>query len=285
MKTGLLLEGGAMRGLFSAGVIDVLMENGIVFDGCMGVSAGAAFGGNYKSRQPGRAIRYNTTFARDPRYCSIASLVFTGDLYGAEFCYRTLPEELDIMDLEAYKDNPMEFYVVCTDADTGEAIYPRLDTMNRDDMDYVRASASMPAVSRAVEIEGHRYLDGGIADAIPVRKFQELGYDKIVAVLTQPADYIKKPQKGMPVLSALLKEYPGAAKKLQDRHTRYNETLRYIEQCEKEGSVYVIRPSHKLNIGRTEHDPVKMREVYGLGRIRAMSQLNEMKQFLAEESD
>ena len=280
MKTGLLLEGGAMRGLFSAGVTDVLMENGIVFDGCIGVSAGAAFGGNYKSRQPGRALRYNTRFAKDPRYCSVASLIFTGDLYGAEFCYRTLPEQLDIMDLEAYRDNPMEFYVVCTDADTGEAIYPRLDTMNRDDMEYVRASASMPAVSQPVEIDGHAYLDGGIADAIPVRKFREMGFDKIVAVLTQPADYEKKPQKGFGVLKTFLKDYPAIADKLADRHIRYNETLEYIRQCEEEGSVFVIRPSHKLNIGKVEHNPQKMREVYGLGRIRAMSQLNDLKSFL-----
>ena len=123
MKTGLVLEGGAMRGLFSAGVMDVLMEHQITFDGAIGVSAGAAFGCNYKSRQPGRVIRYNTMYAKDPRYCSLRSFLRTGDLFRADFCYHELPKKLDVFDAEAFQQNPMEFYVVCTDIQTGKAVY------------------------------------------------------------------------------------------------------------------------------------------------------------------
>ena len=148
MKTGLVLEGGALRGLFSAGVIDVMMENGVKFDGLVGVSAGAAFGCNYKSRQAGRAIRYNTRFANDWRYCSWRSWLTTGDLFGGEFCYHVMPEELDIFDTAAFDSNPMEYYAVCTDVETGEPVYQKLMKCAYDTYEYIRASASMPLVSK-----------------------------------------------------------------------------------------------------------------------------------------
>lgn len=144
MKCGLVLEGGAMRGLFTAGVTDVFMENGIAFDGAVGVSAGAAFGCNYKSYQPGRAIRYNTRFCRDKRYCSIRSLITTGDMFGADFCYHEIPEKLDVFDFDTYENSAMEFYVVCTDVETGKPVYHRCDTMNSRELEWLRASASMP---------------------------------------------------------------------------------------------------------------------------------------------
>ena len=157
MKKGLILEGGGMRGLFSAGVIDVFMENGIEFDAAIGVSAGAAFGSNYKSRQPGRVIRYNKRFAKDPRFCSLRSLIKTGDLFGAEFCYHTIPDTIDIFDTDAYLENPMDFYVVVTDVETGKAVYVNSDVAGDDALEFFRASASMPIVSRPVEIRGKKY--------------------------------------------------------------------------------------------------------------------------------
>ena len=144
-KTGLVLEGGAMRGMFTCGVIDVLMENGIRFDGAAGISAGAVFGCNYKSRQIGRPVRYNKNYCKDPRYCSDRSLIKTGDLYGADFCYRELPDVLDPFDRETFKNDPMEFYIGATDVKTGKAVYHKCTDGGEDDLLWMRASASMPS--------------------------------------------------------------------------------------------------------------------------------------------
>ena len=152
MKTALIMEGGAMRGMFTCGVMDVLMENGITFDGAAGISAGACFGCNFKSGQIGRPIRYNKEYCRDPRYCSFRSLILTGDLYNADFCYRELPEVLDPFDREAFAKNPMAFYVGATDVETGECVFHRCTDGSGEDMLWFRASASMPVVSRPVRI-------------------------------------------------------------------------------------------------------------------------------------
>ncbi len=280
MKTGLILEGGAMRGLFTAGVIDVFMENGIEFDGAIGVSAGAAFGCNYKSRQIGRVIRYNKRFARDPRFCSLRSLIKTGDLFGAEFCYHTIPDELDIFDTPAYVANPMKFYVVCTDAETGEALYFCDNETGDDTLDYFRASASMPLVSTPVELNGKKLLDGGIADSVPIQYFESIGYNRNVVVLTQPLGFIKKPSSAAKIMKYALKSYPNIVKAMQNRHIEYNTTLDYIYDKEKSGEIIVIRPQAPLPIGRIEHNPDKMQVVYELGREAATKQINTIKDFL-----
>ncbi len=269
-----------MRGLFSAGVIDVMMENGIEFDGIIGTSAGAAFGCNYKSRQPGRVIRYNIRFAHEPRFCSFRSLLTTGDLYGAEFCYHTLPMELDPMDAETYKNNPVKFYVNATDADTGEAVYHEIPEVNDEGMEYMRASASMPVVSKPVEIDGKRLLDGGIADSIPVRAFEKMGYTHNVIVLTQPEGFRKTPQKALPVMKLLMKDMPKIPERLKYRYIVYNDTLDYIHELEKEGKALVIRPPAKLEIGKIEHDTVKIREIYDLGRRTGEEYLERVRAFL-----
>lgn len=283
MKKGLVLEGGAMRGLFSAGVIDVMMENGIEYDGGIGVSAGAAFGCNYKSKQIGRPFRYNTAYAKDPRYCSLRSLLFTGDLYGAKFCYETLPKKLDVMDEETYRENPMKFYIVATDVESGEAVYKELEDLSDEDLAYMRASASMPIVSRPVRIGDHEYLDGGISDSIPLKKFEEMGYEKNVVVLTRPAGYRKTPQPK--IMSTLLRKYPAVDAALQNRHIVYNETLEYIEERRKQGAAYVIAPPQALRIGRIEHNPEVMRNVYYQGRREGMKHLAALKEFLQENNE
>ena len=278
--TGLVLEGGAMRGLFTAGVLDVLMEEDVAFDGVMGVSAGAAFGCNFKSRQIGRVIRYNTRYARDWRYCSFRSLLLTGDLFGAKFCYRDLPNELDPFDNEAFNNNPMAFWVVCTDVETGKPIYRRVGRAGDECSDWIRASASMPLVSREVEMEGRKYLDGGIADSIPLRAFEERGYERNVVILTQPEGFVKEPSSGMGLMRMMLRRYPNMLETLSSRHISYNEAVAYVEQREKAGAALVIRPKVKLNIGRVEHDPEKMCAVYEMGREIGNEKLNEIKAFL-----
>ena len=280
MKTGLILEGGAMRGLFTAGIMDVFMENGIEFDAAIGVSAGAAFGCNYKSRQIGRVIRYNKQFARDPRFCSLRSLIKTGDLFGAEFCYHTIPDTIDIFDTQAYIDNPMDFYVVVTDVETGKAVYINSDEAGEDSLEYFRASASMPLVSRAVEIKGKKYLDGGIADSVPLQYFESIGFKKNVIILTQPEGFVKKPSSAVKLMKYVLKEYPMVVKAMENRHNEYNETLELIAEREKSGDVLVIRPEETLEIGRIEHNPDVMQKVYEKGRAVAEKRLEEIKNFL-----
>ena len=274
------MEGGAMRGLFTAGVIDVFMEQGIEFDGGIGVSAGAAFGSNYKSKQPGRVLRYNLKFCKDPRYGTIRSLLKSGDLFETKLCYYDLPYELDKVDSQAYDTNPMEFYVVGTDVTTGKAVYRRLDKIDDTALEWFRASASMPMVSKIVEIEGLKLLDGGIADSVPVKYFESIGYDRNVVILTQPRGYQKTENKLLPLMKLALRKYPKVLEAMKNRHVVYNETSRYIEKREKDGELLVIRPKEKLPIGRMSHDPKELQQVYDLGREMGLAYADKVKRFV-----
>ena len=245
MKRGLVLEGGAMRGLFTAGITDVMMEAGIEPDGVIGVSAGAAFGCNIKSRQPGRAIRYNTRFANDPRYSGLRSLLKSGDYFNAEFGYHIVPKQYDIFDVETFEQNPMEFIVVCTDVLTGQAVYHRMDRVSFDELEWLRASASMPLASKVVEVGGRKLLDGGVADSM------RLG----------------------------LRRYPKMVEALAMRHEMYNRELEYVRQAEREGRCLVIRPEEKIPIGHISHDPEQMRRVYEIGRKMGERYIDRIKAF------
>ena len=280
MKTGLVMEGGAMRGMFTCGVQDVFMEEGITFDGAIGVSAGAAFGCNIKSHQIGRPIRYNKTYCRDKRYCSFHSLLKTGDLYGAEFCYHTLPYELDLFDMDTFEKDPMEFYVTCTDADTGKAVYHKCSDGRENDIQWMRASASMPLVSRIVELGGFRLLDGGVGDSIPVRYFQKKGFEKNVVILTQPLGYRKQKNKLLPLIRIAMRKYPNMIRAMANRHIRYNKTLDYIAEQEAAGKLLVIRPPKALEIGSTCKDVDELERVYQIGVATARENLEAVKAFL-----
>lgn len=277
MKCGLVLEGGAMRGLFSAGVIDIMMEHNLRPDGIVGVSAGAAFGCNYKSGQHGRALRYNQRFARDSRYCGIRSLIKSGDLFNAEFAYHIVPNHYDVFDSEAFELNPMEYYVVCTDVDTGEAVYHKCTHGGDLFYEWVRASASMPLVSNIVEIDGRRLLDGGMSDSIPLEFFKRCGYDANVVVLTQPEGYVKKCSRFMPMIEWGLRKHPGARDAMSRRHVMYNAQLEYVRHAESEGRCVVIRPESPLQIGHVSHSPDDMQRVYDLGRVAAQKKIQEIK--------
>ena len=280
MNYGIVLEGGAMRGLFSAGVIDVLMENEIKFNTAVGVSAGAAFGCNYKSRQIGRVIRYNTRFAKDKRYCSVGSLIKTGDIFGARFCYDTIPNELDVFDKQTYDNDPMSFFVVCTDAETGEPVYTPLPKADELCFRWIRASASMPLVSRPVSIGGRRFLDGGISDSIPIDFIKRIGCEKNVVVLTQPRDFSKEKSSTLPLMKLSLRKYPKIYEALKHRHIIYNRSRDRVFEEERFGNAFIICPEEKLPIGRIEHDPEVMKKVYEIGRKAAESSLEELKTFL-----
>lgn len=284
MKKGLVLEGGALRGLFTSGILDVFMEEGIEFDGAVGVSAGAAFGVNYKSRQPGRVIRYNRRFCKDYRYRSIRSLILTGDLFGADFCYREIPDELDLFDKKTFRENRMQFYCVATDVVTGKPVYTLLTDGGTRDMLWTRASSSMPLASRIVKIDDGKYLDGGISDSIPLKFMEEKGFDRNVVITTQPYDFVKGSYDNiMPVVKVSLLKYPEAVKAIRDRHIMYNKQTRYIKQREAEGEVYVIRPPEPLNIGSLEKDPDQMTRVYETGREEGRKHLSKIKRYLDGE--
>lgn len=281
MKKGIIMEGGAMRGMFTAGVIDVLMENNITFDGAIGVSAGAAFGSNLKSGQIGRAIRYNLKYCNDKRYCSLRSLILTGNYYGADFCYHELPDKLDVFDTEAFDNNPMEFYAVCTDVFTGKPVYKKCEKANYELYEWIRASASLPLAARIVEVGGMKLLDGGISDSVPIKFFESIGYDRNVVVLTQPKGYVKESTSLMSFMRLILRKYPNMVKALENRHNMYNETIKYICEKEEKGEVFVIRPEDFLPIKRAEHTPDKLQAVYDIGREVTLKRLDELKKFLA----
>lgn len=269
-----------MRGLFSAGILDVMMEEGIEFDGAVGVSAGAAFGVNFKSRQIGRPIRYNKRFARDWRYCSLRSWITTGDLFGADFAYHVVPNIYDPFDNEAYAANPMEFHLVCTDVMTGEAVYKQVSQGGDVCYDWVRASASMPMVSKPVHLDDKWLLDGGVADSIPLAYFERQGFERNVVILTQPEGYQKKHNRLMPLLRVSLRHYPNMVKALDRRHIMYNEQLAYVRKREQEGKALVIRPAAALKIGHVSHNPDEMQAVYEEGRKMGMERLQDIRDFL-----
>lgn len=282
MKTGLILEGGAMRGMFTAGVLDVFMENNITVDGTVGVSAGAVFGCNYKSRQIGRGLRYNKKYCTNPRYVSFRSWITTGDIYNVDFAYGKLINELDPFDRQAFHENPMEFYVVATDVNNGEAIYYKCDTGSDHDVAYIRASASMPGFSNNVKIDGHEMSDGGTADSIPLKFFERIGYDRNIVVLTRPIDYVKGENKFIPILKHKLKKTPALITALKNRHIHYNETTEYIRKKEEAGEILVIRPEADLGIAKVCRDPEELERVYMIGRQTALKQLEQIRAFLSK---
>ena len=279
MKKGLVLEGGAMRGLWTAGVTDVMMEHGIRPDGLIGVSAGAAFGCNYKSRQIGRAIRYNTRFAKDPRYSGWKSLLKSGDYFNANFGYHVVPYEYDIFDTETFDKDPLEFTVVCTDVETGEAVYHKMDHVDYDELEWLRASASMPLASKVVEVQGHKLLDGGVSDSIPLEYYEQQGYDRNVVILTQPLGYQKEHNKLMPLMRLALRKYPRFLKALDERHLMYNQELEYVAEAERQGRCLVIRPDGPIPIGHLSHDPQQMRLVYDRGRKVGERYIDKIKEY------
>lgn len=270
-----------MRGLFSCGVLDVFREEDIRFDGAAGISAGAVFGCNFKSGQIGRAVRYNKRYCRDPRYCSLWSLLKTGDLYGADFCYRELPDVLDPFDRAAFAADPMAFYVGAADVESGEIAYHRCRDGGERDMLWMRASASMPMASRVVEVDGRRLLDGGIVDPVPYRFMEREGYGRNVYVLTQPKGYRKEKAAALPLMRLVLRRTPRMAEAMAVRHEVYNRQMEEIDEKERRGEILVLRPPESLGIRRTERDPNELERVYQIGRRVAHDALPRVREYLA----
>ncbi|MBE6576823.1 MAG: methylated-DNA--[protein]-cysteine S-methyltransferase [Ruminococcaceae bacterium] len=280
-KIGLVLEGGGMRGIYTAGVLDVFMKYGLTFDGIIGVSAGVIHGCSFLSGQRGRSIRYYKKYCSDPRFMSVRSLLTTGNMVGVDFCYHELPDKLDVFDHDTFFKNieNTAFYATCTNVETGRPEYIRITDMKKQ-IDYVRASASLPFISKIVNIDGKKYLDGSCTDAIPVSAFRKMGYEKNVLILTRPADYVKK-QKSKYTAGIIYSKYPEFARALRVQHRRYNRTMGKIAELEKQGSVFVIRPSKPLEIERLESNPEVIGRVYNIGKADGEKYVKRLIKWLA----
>lgn len=281
-KLGLVLEGGGMRGVYTMGVLDYFMEHNLYTDGVIGVSAGACHACSYASKQQGRAWRINKRFLNDKRYMSMQSLIKTGDLFGADFIYNVIPNELEVFDYDTFHKSGMKLYAVCTDVESGKAVYAPCMDMKKD-IAYVRASASLPLLSKIVEVNGKKLLDGGVADSIPIQYFQNLGYEKNIIVLTQAKEYRKGKNNLMPIIKRTYRKYPEFVKAMQERHIHYNRTLDEINLMEKEGSVFVIRPSQPVEIGRLEKNMHALRALYEQGYQDAANHYEALLQFINNE--
>jgi len=280
LKVALVLEGGAMRGLYTAGVLDVFMKNNIVVDAVIGVSAGALFGMNYLSNQEGRVLRYNKRYLNDKRYMGVYSWVTTGNIMNEEFCFNELVYKLDKFEFDVFADSPIEFYATVTNVQTGEAEYIRIDDLEKDNnMEYLRASGSMPLVSKIVKIGSNEYLDGGISDSIPVREAYNMGYDKVIAVLTRPNNYRKR-KSNMFLYKLVYGRYPRLVHILEERYRIYNDTIDYINSKEKKKELLVIRPTKDLKVKRLEKKVAKIEELYKLGVLDANDSLEDLKKYL-----
>ncbi len=278
-KVALVLEGGAMRGLYTAGVLDVFMENDIKVDTIFGVSAGALFGINYKSNQIGRALRYNLKYAHDKRYMGMYSLITTGDVMNRDFCFNKLVYELDPFDIETYNNSKVEFYAVVTNVESGKAEYIEIKDGGKD-LEYLRASGSMPFVSNLVEINGNKYLDGAVSDPIPFKKALDTGYEKIIVIQTRPSDYTKT--KSWLPFGLVYKKYPEFVKTAQNAYINYNKTLDLIKKYENDGKIIVLRPSEKIKMRRVEKNLNKLQAIYNVGVKDCKEKLPKIKKYIYE---
>ncbi|HDV7283197.1 TPA: patatin family protein [Mannheimia haemolytica] len=280
MKVGLVLEGGGLRGIFTAGVLDVFLDENIHIDGAIGVSAGALFGVNLPSKQKGRALRYNKKYAKDKRYMGLHSLLTTGNIVNRDFAYYELPSRLDPFDQQAFEASGMDFWVTVTNVETGKPEYIKIDNVF-EQMEAFRATSSMPIVSKIVEIEGKKYLDGGVSDSIPVQKFIEMGYNKIIVVLTRPLEYRKKPSS-MWLFKRFYKKYPKLVQRWENRYAEYNQAVEQIIQLNEKQQIFVIRPSRTVKISRLEKDVDKIQGMYDLGVEDARNALAGLRAYLAK---
>ena len=277
------LEGGSLRGLFTAGVLDVFMDNNIEIDEIVGVSAGALFGVNYFSKQKGRVIRYTKKYSGDKRYMSLRSLILTGNYINKNFAFYRVTKELDIFDNDQFKKSNKKYYAVVTNIETGSPEYLKIESP-LDDLEILRATSAIPLVSKIIKINNKKYLDGGVSDSIPVY-YNKDKYDKHIAVLTQPFNYKKKPISKTKEILIKLKyyKYPNLIKIMLNRYKRYNKLLEEIKEMEDDGKIFVIRPNKNLNIKINESNKDKLDEIYNIGVTVAKSKIRDLKTYLGGE--
>lgn len=278
-QAGLVLEGGGMKGLYTAGVLDFFLDKGIEFSSVYGVSAGACHMCSYLSKQRGRALDISIDYLDTRRYCSVESLVTSGDLFNVDMCYHLIPDYLYPYDHEAFRQYRGKAYSVVTDIVTGEPEYFRIRDMKKD-IDKIRASASLPLVSRNVKIDGRLYLDGGISDAIPLQRSVMDGNRKNVVVMTKEEGFVRKPSSQVALIKARYVRYPKVGELMEKRHIHYNEQLAYIERQKAEGKAFVIRPGIASDVGRVEKNPEKLKALYRQGYEDTARRYEDLLRFL-----
>ncbi|QWT17434.1 patatin family protein [Collinsella sp. zg1085] len=279
-KVALVLEGGSYRGQFSAGVLDIFMEQNVYFDAAIGVSAGVLHGLSYKSRQLGRANRVNLAFCNDPRYVSARSLVTSGSLVGYDFLLNEVQDKLDPFDNEAYLANPMTLTATLTNIVFGTAEYHEI-THPVLDVDIIQATTSLPLVTQPVQIGSSVYLDGGIADSVPIEHMlEDEGYDRVVVILTQERSYIKEPYEHVGPIRKRYHAYPYLVEAIETRHLRYNEQREHVWEYESQGRALVIAPQTSVAVGHVEHDPEKLLALYIQGRQEGARMVEAVKEFI-----
>lgn len=279
----LILEGGGMRGVYTAGVLDFFLDKKIEFPVCYAVSAGACHGSSFLAKQRKRAFDVNVDYLKDRRYAGLYSLIKTGDFFGVDMVYNLIPNELNLFDYEEYEKYTGKFFVAVTNCKTGKAEYLQIKDMRKDIL-AVRASSSLPIISRIVEIDGNEYLDGGVVDSIPIKKSIEDGNIKNVVILTRDKTYRKPPSGMMKLIKAKYKKYPMLVRSIGIRHVRYNNTLALIAQEEKAGRAYVIQPEKPVGIGRLEKNKEKLTALYNQGYSDGRKHYKALIDFLKEES-
>ena len=279
---GLVLEGGGMKGVFTAGVLDFLMDKKIMFSSVYGVSAGACHMTSYISGQRGRAFDISVDYLDTRWYCSIPSLVTTGNLFNTEVAYSLIPNDLNPFDHEAYEKYEGNAYSVVTDVETGKPEYLRLKSCRGKNMDKIRASASLPLVARMVEVNGRKYLDGGLSDAIPLERSVRSGNGKNLVVLTKEVGYVRTPISGaeLAMLKVRYAAYPNIWKLMRNRDIRYNRQLQYVQDMEKEGRAFVIRPQHKSDTSRIDKNPEHLKQLYQEGYAEAEKNYDKLMAYL-----
>ena len=280
-QAGLVLEGGGMKGVYTAGVLDFFLDKDIMFSSVYGVSAGACHMCSYLSGQRGRALDVSIDYLDSRRYCGMESLLVTGDIFNADMCYHLIPDYLYPYDGEAFKKYEGKAYSVVTNIVTGRPEYLRFQDP-KEDIIKIRASASMPLVSRNVKIGENYYLDGGISDSIPLRKSIVDGNVKNVVVMTKETGYKRGPVSAsqLALIKARYLKYPKVYELMAERHNDYNDTLRFIERQQENGQAFVIRPKQAGNVGRIEKDKEKLQALYKEGYKDAADCYKELRAYL-----
>lgn len=281
IEAGLVVEGGGMRGVYTAGVLDYFMEKNLYFDDCYGVSAGACHISSYVSKQIGRSIKVTLDYINDKRYCSVNSLIKTGDMFGVEMLYDLIPNKLELYDYDTFNKFKGNFYSVVTNCKTGKAEYMKIKDMKKDII-AVRASSSLPLLSRIVEINGKEYLDGGITDSIPIKKSIKDGHKKNVVILTRDKTYRKSKPKFLSFFKLKYKKYPNLVKAIENRYKMYNETLDFLEEEKAKNKVFIIQPKLPVKISRIEKDKDKLKALYNQGYEDAKEIYEDLMKFLEE---
>lgn len=264
-NSGLVLEGGGMRGVYTAGVLEYFLEKQLFFPYIIGVSAGACNGASYVSRQSGRNRQVTIDYVKHRDYISYRNLFLKKELFGMDFIFNKIPTELVPFDFETFNSAAEKFLVGTTDCITGEPVYFEKNDVTQDILKIIRASSTLPFMATAIEHQGKILMDGGIADPIPIKKAQVDGVQKNVLILTKPKGYRKKKSSFSWLPQYIYKEFKGLNKALETRYKLYNETLDYIEELESKNKVYVIRPSRNLKVGRVERNPEKLTQLYEVG--------------------